>query len=385
MPFKLKTLFQVRPYIMIRNALYIGTFSVLALGLTGCESMKAAGEKITSIDVPFYGESDEVEASQEGIMMASSEGCPQVAVVEDLKNLTQFETPSAPTPGTKISSISITGMESACAVTEKTVAVDIGLRFDGQLGPQAAEWKTQSHSFAYPYFIAVTTPAGEILSKEVFAATIRYDSQELAITQQEKIRQVIPLREDTQAAGYEILVGFQLTDEELNYARMMASQPVAAEAPASEASADAMAPQAKATPVQPEVQAAPAPVVKATPVAAPSPVAKAAPVATPAPTPAPAAVVEKPAEQPVPTTTDGSMSAAPTTSEVKAETPTPSTPTTAPAETSPAATPAPMDPAASDAQAAPAPAVNPYAPPAPQMQVIKIKPDGTVEAQKNKN
>ena len=273
----------------IHKALYIGTFSVLAFGMTGCESMQAARDKMASIDFPYFGASkeEEIAADADGIVMANNEGCPQIAVVDDLKTLTQFEIPSAPTPGTKISSVAITGMESSCALTDKTVAVNIGLRFDGQLGPQAADWATESRSFAYPYFVAVTTPAGEILSKEVFAATIRYENGEMAITQQEKMRQVIPLPEKTSASGYEILIGFQLTEDELQYARMTGTAPANIEPAAGQPAYD-MTPEAKATPVQPEVIAAQPETVTATPISAPAlqkeitgPVAE-----TPAPAPA---------------------------------------------------------------------------------------------------
>lgn len=368
---------------VIRNIVLLGTVSVAALSLTACETMKKAGDKITSIDVPFYGD-DDVKA-QDGLVMAKTDGCPQVAVVEDLKSLTQFETPSAPTPGEKISSVAMTGLDTKCSLTDKTVAVDISLRFDGYLGPQAAEWQSQSRSFAYPYFIAVTTPAGEILSKEVFAATIRYDAGETAITQQEKTRQVIPLREDTKAGQYEILVGFQLTEDELNYSRMMASQP-APEAVTQTAPAYDLAPEAKATPVYPEVKAAPAPAVVATPIAA-KPVAAtpvaAAPAAAPSTVPAPVATpvaaqapVTAPAPTPVPTTTDSSMSAAPTSAEVVQESPKPVSETVTPAQTAPAPTaPAAQEPAPAPA-AAPAVA-DPFAP--PPTQIIRIKPDGSVE------
>ncbi len=345
--------------VTIRKALYVSTLSVLALGMTGCESMKAARDKVASIDFPSFGGKDEIATDEDGILMASNEGCPQIAVVDDLKTLTQFETPATPTPGTKISSIAITGMESDCSLTDKTVAVNIGLRFDGQLGPQAADWTTESRSFAYPYFVAVTTPAGEILSKEVFAATIRYEKGEMAITQQESMRQVIPLPEKNSASGYEILIGFQLTEDELTYARMMAPTAAATEPAAGETEYD-LSPEAKATPVQPEVSAAPPTPVAATPIAAP--------------------VVAEPAKAPVPTTTDGSVTAAPTSAEIKQETPHPVAETVTPAE--PAAAPRPPEDAEA-AAAAPAqePTANPYAP--AQTQVIRIKADGSVETQKN--
>lgn len=209
---------------MIRKIICIGTFSVLALGLTGCETMTDVKNRIAAIDFPSLAADEGIKATDGGLVMAATEGCPQVAVVEDLKHLSQFETPAQPSPETNISRISMTGMKSSCRMTEKTVAVDIGLRFDAELGPKTNHWKAESRSFAYPYFVAVTTPAGEIISKEVFAATIRYDANETALTQEESMRQIIPLREDMDVSGYEILIGFQLTDDELNYNRTTAAQ-----------------------------------------------------------------------------------------------------------------------------------------------------------------
>ena len=376
----------------IRNVLFVGTFSVLALGLTGCESMQTARDKISSIDFPYFGASDKSEATQKTAMLASPADCPQAAIVDDLKNLTQFETPSAPTPGTKISSITLSSMESKCSLNEKTVAVDMTLTFDGQIGPKAASWKTESHSFAYPYFIAVTTPTGEILSKEVFAATIRYDRDETAITQKENIRQVIPLRENMSAAGYEILVGFQLTDDELNYSRMIANQPPVTEAvPVAEEKPKPKKKVAKKTPKkeEPAVEAAKVEPVTAAPTAEPAATATTtatspeatAPVAAPVAPPV-TATSEAPAAPATATPaaeTTAAPAAAPTPEAAPATTPT-TVPTTAPAATegSTAVTPAVIDPAAATTTA-PAAIANPYAP--PPTQVIRVKPDGTVEKQ----
>jgi hypothetical protein len=377
MPFNSKELFSRRDTTMrtIRNVLFVGTFSVLALSLTGCESMQTARDKISSIDFPYFGDSDKAETTQKSAMLASAADCPQVAIVDDLKNLTQFETPSAPTPGTKISSITLSNMESTCSLNEKTVGVDLTLTFDGLLGPKATNWKTESRSFAYPYFIAVTTPTGDILSKEVFAATIRYDGDEVAISQKEKIRQVIPLRENMSAAGYEILIGFQLTDDELNYSRMMANQPPVTEAaPVVEEKPKPKKKVAKKAPKkeEPAVEAA-----KVEPVTT-APAAEPAPATATATTPEATAPVSGPVAPPAAETT-----ATPVAAPAPEATPATAPPTTAPVTTpatpdgSAAATPAALDPAA--ATVAPAAIADPYAP--PPTQVIHVKPDGTVDQQ----
>ncbi len=347
---------------MIRQFLIVSSFSVLALGLSGCESMKTVKDKVASIEMPSLWSDDKIEQDADGIVMASNEGCPQVAVVDDLKMLNQFETPSTPTPETNISSVNITGMKSSCTVgANNTVAVNIGLRFDGALGPKASAWNSESHNFAYPYFIAVTTPTGEILSKEVFAATLRYDKGETAISQEESMRQVIPLKEAADASGYEILIGFQLTNEELAYNRTQPRRPVddLAKPAVATAQAPAAAPRtatAEATPItatqplNPEVQAA--------------------------------------AEQPVPTTTDSDMKAA-VPDVLKTDTPAeppaqaaeavPASQSEAAAAIAPAAAPSEAGPAAAMSAPAAMPAPAPMSPPE---QVIKIKADGSIETQK---
>ena len=394
----------------IRNVLFVGTFSVLALGLTGCESMQTARDKISSIDFPYFGSADTDQAT--AVALADPANCPKVSVVDDLKNLTQFETPSAPTPGTKISSITIGNMTSNCSLNDKTVALDIDLAFDGQLGPKATGWKTESRSFAYPYFIAVTTPTGEIMSKEVFAATIRYDGAETAVSQKESIRQVIPLRENIAASGYEILIGFQLTEDELNYSRMMAANPLAFEntAPVAEEKPKAKKkvakkhkkeePKVESAKVEEvkteEVKVEATPAVETTPATTTDAAVTAAPaVETPAVTEAaPAAETTATTPSATPSTTEAvAPAAAPAvvTPETAPSTATP-TATTAPAtatpavvtdSTAPATEPAPATATPADGATAtvPAttPAVNPYAP--PQTQVIHIKPDGSVEKQ----
>lgn len=345
---------------ILRNVVYLGAVSAAALTLSACESMKKAGDAITSIDMPFYGEdADDEETTTAAVARTmDASACPQVAIVQDLKNLTQFETPAQPSPGTKISSVTLSNLVADCTATDKTIAIDLTLTFDGELGPNTADWKTQSRSFAYPYFIAVTTPTGEILSKEVFAATMRYESGEAAIAQKEKIRQVIPLRPDAVPSTYEVLVGFQLTDDELNYARTVASNPLAYDdaKPVKEATPPKKKKAVKKE--EPKVEPAPAPAAEAAPAveAAPAPVAETVPV------PAAEPVQTAPAPQPVAETVTPAQSM-----------PAPTEPAAQDPAANPAATPATPEASATP----PAPAFDPYAP--PPTQVIRIKPDGTVE------
>ena len=74
-------------------------------------------------------------------------------------------------------------------------------------------------NYTYPYFISVITLSGQILSKDVFALAMMYDKGVARMVKQDKLRQTIPLMERQSASGFQVVVGFQLTEEELDYNR----------------------------------------------------------------------------------------------------------------------------------------------------------------------
>lgn len=144
--------------------------------------------------------------------------CPRVDVVDELSSLHQFVDGNNEAAGA-ISSVTITAIDSLCSINEQNVVVDMDIIMQARLGPRAKAAATDKPSFSYPYFIAITTPSGDISAREVFAATIAYDADEESLTHNEKMRQVIPLTGDYSPRQYEIMVGFQLSPAELAYNR----------------------------------------------------------------------------------------------------------------------------------------------------------------------
>ncbi|MBU0859921.1 MAG: hypothetical protein KJ667_08280, partial [Alphaproteobacteria bacterium] len=274
------------------------------LALTGCETMSAtmasARDKITSFEMPSLSSkrnaAEDLPADQ--LLVASqSVDCPRVGVVDDLNSLTQMTE-----GGAEISSAQLIDIQSQCTVNENNVIVDMDIVFDAAIGAQGRVKDTDTASFSYPYFIAITTPSGDITAKEVFSATIAFESGTDRLNHAEQLRQVIPLTGAYNARDYEILIGFQLSESELAFNRNRAAQGMAptptrihnvkpsAAAPAPAATpAPAMAPAAAPAPAPIEMQeqvSSVTPAVNTTtlaPAAAPAP----APVAEPNPAPRP--------------------------------------------------------------------------------------------------
>ena len=198
-------MYPMRTYSRLSLALFA------TLSLSACQTMDRVGATIASFDLPMLGENDRVTVIPQG-------ECPAVSRVAELSSLYQFTNPSRPDNKTKISEAHITRVASTCARTGNNLKLDIAINFDGGLGDKGRIHPGDKPSFAYPYFIAITNSKNQILSKEIFAVSFSYDSNAKLQMQSEQLSQVVPLGGDDPTT-YRILIGFQLSPEELAYNR----------------------------------------------------------------------------------------------------------------------------------------------------------------------
>lgn len=280
----------------LKKAVLIFCFALLSAPLGGCESVDTATlgmkNKIASMDFSMPdlslwdknkdGANDDAAATPEETIVAVAETaseavpCPAVSVIGELNAMHQFTDPGKPSSGSRISSIRMTDLKTGCKRNRNNLAIDMDIVFEGTLGPRARIWNTDKPSFAYPYFVALTRPDGEIIAKEVFAATMSYDKNQEAVLHTESLRQIIPAGNASDMPG-SILIGFQLTDDELAYNRApvdAAPQPDQIQPFAVETSAGTETPPAPAVPkpkptiaaaVEPQPQAAPVATVEEEP------------------------------------------------------------------------------------------------------------------------
>jgi len=188
--------------------------------LGGCSTMEGLKNDVVS---GFSALSDSVidvidDVKEEKKKLPVYDGtCPEVAVRSDLRHLVEFYDDSRPTDATKVSEINILGVQNTCRVEKDMLVMQIDLTLQGKTGPKARVKPSDKPSFAYPYFVAVTDANGTVLSKEIFAAPVAYGANQNEFSKVESIFQNMPFPDAASGQIYNVIVGFQLTAEQLAY------------------------------------------------------------------------------------------------------------------------------------------------------------------------
>ncbi len=157
------------------------------------------------------------DANQNATAILNDGSCPPISVDPQLNSMSEFYDIEKPSAGTEVSTLNLIGTKSACTSDGEYLEVQVELSFEGELGPKAKRKKGDRPFFAYPYFISVTDNEGKELAKELFAASVTYDANQDKIQLVDTIRQKLPLNDNGSTPGYQIKIGFQLTEEQLFY------------------------------------------------------------------------------------------------------------------------------------------------------------------------
>lgn len=143
--------------------------------------------------------------------------CPSVSVRPDLASMADFYDPAKTTESTKISEAAITGVKNTCRVEDGRIIMQVDLSVTGKTGPKARVKPADKPSFAYPYFIAVTDSKGTVVSKDIFAVSLSFASDQNEIATTETVFQNMPVPDTSIGESFNVIVGFQLTNEQLDY------------------------------------------------------------------------------------------------------------------------------------------------------------------------
>jgi len=99
-------------------------------------------------------------------------------------------------------------------VGERPIRADLTLDISFGRGPAAT-----SDTATYEYFVAVTRKDIEVIEKEVFPITVTFPQGVDVVEVTEKVGEIIIPRanENTSGANFEIIVGFELTQEQIAF------------------------------------------------------------------------------------------------------------------------------------------------------------------------
>lgn len=143
--------------------------------------------------------------------------CPSVSTRADLAYLVDFNANGKAEPSNVASEVTIKNVENVCRVEGDSIAMQIDFVLDGKLGPKGRMKANDQPNFAYPYFVAVVDGRGQVIYKEIFAATIAYGRDEKRKSIKETIFQSMPFPDSGAGESYSVVIGFQLDDEQLAY------------------------------------------------------------------------------------------------------------------------------------------------------------------------
>ncbi|GJL85261.1 MAG: hypothetical protein DHS20C02_10360 [Micavibrio sp.] len=196
----------------MKRSCYLAALILMLFALPACETVEGMKEDISGIGMPEF-----ASLGQDRTAITST--CPEVHIVEELATLKEFASRTDNSPGNLVSKVDINQIESSCKRGNQSITVDLKLAFAGKVGPQGRARGNDMPYFSYPFFVAITAPNGNILAKEVFAAPITYEREQDTRTYYESLRQIIPVKYETKAGKYKVLVGFQLNNDQLAYNR----------------------------------------------------------------------------------------------------------------------------------------------------------------------
>ena len=179
---------------MRRIALILAASLLAATAVTGCRSRIAQSLDTTPNAGP----------------------CPVIGSVYDAARYVKFVDGS----GELYTDIEFTGeitdVRIFCRYTEDNpLDAEIEIDFAYGKGPAA-----RGDSHVYPYFVAVTRRNGKVLARETFASEGEFRGNTLT-SRTERVNRITIPRADASISGvnFEILVGFELTPEQLEFNR----------------------------------------------------------------------------------------------------------------------------------------------------------------------
>jgi hypothetical protein len=139
--------------------------------------------------------------------------CPTVGIIGELSAVSRFDGHGTGFPNLAYRA-SLGDLKTECKVNDEGAHMTITIATLAEIGPVAT-----SRSAEFPYFIAITDPDDKILTKRVFSNAIDFKGSQARAGARDVDTETIPMPEPADAPKYHVIIGFQLTEEELAFNR----------------------------------------------------------------------------------------------------------------------------------------------------------------------
>jgi hypothetical protein len=140
--------------------------------------------------------------------------CPRATIIGDGSSVTKFREG----PGRDLTDVvaegQIVDVAVECGYDRSGVDVALQVAITATRGPA-----DRSRNAEFAYFVAITDAQRNILAKEVFQVRFEFPPNQQRVGQVDEIEPRIPLKDRAEGVSYQIVVGFQLTPEEIEWNR----------------------------------------------------------------------------------------------------------------------------------------------------------------------
>jgi hypothetical protein len=139
---------------------------------------------------------------------AAGPSCPSISILTDATRITQMKN------GRIDLKAEIREPEIACTVANGKAKSKLTFWVKGAIAPTA-----DVAARNVPYFVAIIVE-GEVIGKEVFELALPFEGTDRKLMVKEKVARIdIPVAEGKHAEDYAVTIGFQLTEEQVEYNR----------------------------------------------------------------------------------------------------------------------------------------------------------------------
>jgi len=139
--------------------------------------------------------------------------CPRAVVGEGAGRLTRFDG-GGKDPTNVLFEAEIADLAGTCIYDDTEISVDLQIQIIAGRGPAATGDDARMN-----YFVAVTRADSTVLAREAFDVAIELSGNQTRNEIIEEIEQTIPIPEGGSGASLVIVVGFEMTPDELEFNR----------------------------------------------------------------------------------------------------------------------------------------------------------------------
>jgi hypothetical protein len=139
--------------------------------------------------------------------------CPSAEIAPDLDAIAQFPPGSSHAASDIQLGGKIRAVNTTCDKEKSGIASELNINFF------AARNTPQLRRIDLPYFVAIADNTGTILAKQTFTVSAQFPGTQNFVDFNEKITTHLPVRNAAMGDSYAIIVGFQLSAEELAFNR----------------------------------------------------------------------------------------------------------------------------------------------------------------------